>query len=215
MKSMTRLLVAAIVIMSLALVVPAFAADLHLGGGYPLWGTHTNDDTNHFDGGYLIYGAVDKEAKSWLSYGLMYNYARVKMGTETETTHKKEFDECYDREECYYLTNGFQEVELTYTTTRTSHSHLGVHVLGPYAKPFYKLTNKIKLFAMVGGGLMYVDGQIYGNELGAAGFASAGVTFDIYKNFGISGQMLYVQGFTSHVDEVTYYAPVLSFKYSF
>ena len=68
---------------------------------------------------------------------------------------------------------------------------------------------------MVGAGLMYVDGKIYGNELGGAGFASAGLSVDIYKNFGIAGQMLYVKGYTKHVDDVDYYAPVLSLNYRF
>jgi hypothetical protein len=209
--------------MSLVLAVPAFATtEINLGAGHPLWGTHTNDDTNHFDGGWLVFASIDKqvEARKWLRYGLMYNYTRIKVGIEEETTETTVDEGCWDGDyqyECYRPTtlNGYNgHVEAT-TTVETSHDWLSIHVLGPYAKPTFQVTKSLKLFAMIGAGLMYVDGQIYGDELGAAGFASAGVTYDIYKNFGITGQMLYVQGFTSHVDEIKYYAPVLSFKYSF
>ena len=217
MKKMTKLLVAAIVTMSLMLAIPAFAADLHLGGGYPLFGTHTKDSDTHFDGGYLIYGAVDREHNKWLSFGLMYNYTNIKMGIEeTKTEWKYDKYECPRGYECPAEGNDYLPIRAwPETTTTTSHTNLDVHVFGPYAKPFYKLTDRVKLFGMAGGGLMYVDGPVYGDELGAAGFASAGVTFDIYKNFGASAQMLYVHGFTDNVQDVRYYAPVVSLKFEF
>jgi hypothetical protein len=236
MRKMTRLLVATIVMMSMMFVTPVFAAEtkvadteIDLGMGHPLWGTHTDNDNNHFDGGdsWLGFASIDKkvEDSKWLSYGLMYNIARVKMGVEKTTTHKgNNWDRCWgdgDKVIClplptaYDIGDEFPIYNPEYTTTSESHSWLTVHVLGPYAKPHYNVTKRIKLFAMVGVGLMYVDGKIYGDEFGAAGFASAGVSLDVYKNFGISGQMLYVKGATSHVDDVDYYAPVISLNYKF
>jgi hypothetical protein len=206
-------------------VTPVFAAEtkvadteINLGAGHPLWGTHTDNDDNGFDGGdsWLGFASIDKKKKDskWLSYGLMYNYTRVKMNVYKEETKWKyeKYDGCG---ECLY-TQGDRPIQVwSTTTTSTDNYWLSVHVLGPYAKPYYNVTKRIKLFAMVGVGLMYVDGKIYGDEFGAAGFASAGVSLDVYKNFGISGQMLYVKGATSHVDDVDYYAPVISLNYKF
>lgn len=230
MRKMTRLLVATIVMMSMVFVVPVFAADtkapdteINFGGGHPLWGTHTDDTHNHFDGGWLIFASIDKkiEARKWLSYGLMYNYTRIKVGVE-ETTTETTISDCYDGDyqyECFVdrpaITNGYVwQIEET-TTTKINHDWLQVHVLGPYAKPTWQITKRLKAFTMVGAGLMYVDGTIYGDELGGAGFVSAGLSVDIYKNFGIAGQMLYVKGFTKHVEDIDYYAPVLSLNYRF
>ena len=69
---MSRLLVAAIVVMTMALSVPTIAAEtkvadteINLGGGHPLWSTHTNDDNNHFDGddSWLGFASIDKKVK--------------------------------------------------------------------------------------------------------------------------------------------------------
>jgi len=217
---MSRLLVAAIVVMSMVFVMPAFAADteINIGGGHPLWGTHTDNDNTHFDGmdSWLGFASIDKNKKDskWLKYGLMYNYTRIKMGVDTKETkwEYEKYDECY---ECLYAQSDRPIQAWSTTTTSTDNYWLSVHVLGPYAKPYFKIGKRVSVFAMVGAGLMYVDGKIYGNELGGAGFASAGLSVDIYKNFGIAGQMLYVKGYTKHVDDVDYYAPVLSLNYRF
>jgi len=227
---MSKLLVAAIVVMVMALTVPAFAAEtkvadteINLGGGYPLWDTHTDADDTSFNGGYLIYGSIDKVKKDskWLSYGLMYNYTRMELEVRKTTTNDggKVIDWCRDRDECYdeIATN---DIPLPIwnpetTTTTTNRSWLNVHVLGPYVKPFYKITDSVKVFGMIGFGAMYVDGVVYGDEFGGAGFASAGLSVDIYKNFGIAGQLLYVKGATSNVDDIDYMAPVVSFNYKF
>jgi opacity protein-like surface antigen len=216
---MSRLLVAAIVVMSMVFVMPAFSADteINIGGGHPLWGTHTDNDDNGFDGGdsWLFFASVDKKKKDskWLSYGLMYNYTRVKMNVYKEETkwryekYDTDFRECDG--DCQPIPNP------SITTTSTDNYWLSVHVLGPYAKPHFKIGNRVSVFGTVGAGLMYVDGKIYGDEFGGAGFASAGLSVDIYKNFGIAGQMLYVKGFTKHVEDIDYYAPVLSLNYRF
>jgi len=229
---MSRLLVAAIVVMSMVFVVPAFAADtkapdteINFGGGHPLWGTHTDNDNNHFDGmdSWLGFASIDKKKKDskWLKYGLMYNYTRIKMGVEETTTHKRwDIDKCQGgREDCFPIYDTNVPIDnpgpYTYTTTSESHDWLSVHVLGPYAKPYWQISKKVSVFGMVGFGLMYVDGKIYGDEFGGAGFASAGLSVDIYKNFGIAGQMLFVKGYTKHVEDIDYYAPVLSLNYRF
>lgn len=229
---MSKLLVAAIVVISMALSVPTIAAEtkvadteINLGGGYPLWDTHTDDDNTSFNGGYLIYGSVDKVKKDskWLSYGLMYNYTRMELEVRKTTTHEGgKWDRCRDREICpppppihYGDTTELPIWNPEYTTTSTDRSWLNVHVLGPYVKPFYKISDRVKVFGMIGMGAMYVDGAVYGDEFGGAGFASAGLSVDIYKNFGIAGQLLYVKGVTSHVDDIDYMAPVVSFNYKF
>jgi len=223
---MSRLLVAAIVAMLMALSVPTIAAEkakapdteINLGAGHPLWGTHTDNDDNGFDGGdsWLGFASIDKKKKDsrWLSYGLMYNYTRVKMNVYKEETkwEYKKYDEC---RECLYTQGDMPIQAWSTTTTSTDNYWLSVHVLGPYAKPYWQISKRVSVFGMVGFGLMYVDGKIYGDEFGGAGFASAGLSVDIYKNFGIAGQMLYVKGATSHVDDVDYYAPVLSLNYRF
>ena len=223
---MSKLFVAAVLAVLLALPVSALAAEVNLGGGTPLWDTHTDDDNTHFDGGWLIFASIDRptEAKPWLSYGLMYNYTRIKVGvedikTETGQTQIDPPDLCFDSyDECGprpTTLNGFNGHVETTTTIKTNHDWLQIHVLGPYAKPTWQMTKRLKAFTMVGAGLMYVDGPIYGDEFGGAGFASAGLTFDLYKNVGLTGQLLYVKGFTSHVDDVDYLAPVVSFKFEF
>lgn len=236
MSKMTRLLVAAVVVMAMALAVPAFATEtkvadteINLGGGYPLWDTHTDDDSTSFNGGYLIYGSVDKVKKDskWLSYGLMYNYTRMELEVRKTTTsdggkfERCRGDICWDEpkpQEVICLScddDDFPIWNPETTTTSTNRSWLNVHVLGPYVKPFYKITDNVKVFGMIGFGAMYVDGAVYGDEFGGAGFASAGLSVDIYKNFGIAGQLLYVKGATSNVDDIDYMAPVVSFNYKF
>ena len=221
-----RLLVAVVLVMSMVFVMPAFAADteINLGGGHPLWGTHTDNDNTHFDGmdSWLGFASIDKKKKDskWLSYGLMYNYTRIKMGVDTKETkwRYEKYDEC---DGCLIddrpIPSGNDKPITAWSTTTTSTDNywLSVHVLGPYAKPFWQISKDLKAFATLGIGLMYVDGPIYGDELGGAGFASAGLTYDIYKNFGVSAQMLYVKGYTKHVEDVDYYAPVFTLKYSF
>ena len=230
MRKMTRLLVAAIVTMSLVVAAPALAVELNLGFGHPLYGTHTKDSDNHFDGQWLIFGSVDKEIEresglNWLSYGMMYNYARIEVGIEEETIHKKKPEDICARPdfECRPIYDEFQEVpvdnpnwdDYTYATSHTVHTDMHVHVLGPYHKPFFKLSKRTKMFITGGAGIMYVDGAVHGDALGLAGFASAGASFDITENFGLTGQMLYVRGLTDNINQVGYYAPVLSLKYSF
>lgn len=221
MNKMTRLLVAAIVTMSLVVAAPALAAtDLNLGGGYPLFGTHSEDKSHsHLDGGFLIYGSVDKEHNSWLSYGLMYNYTHMDIGIDHEKTTVKYNDtpwDCQEGRACAMEGTDYMPVTAEITTERwTEHDSIGIHVLGPYAKPFYRLGKRVKLFATLGAGGMYVDGRIYGNEIGAAGFASAGITVDLYEDFGITGQYLAVHGLTGNVSDMNYEAVVTSLKYSF
>ena len=216
--------------LAMLLIIPAISqgAELNLGGGTPLWGTHTDDTHNHFDGGWLIYASIDKqvEARKWLSYGLMYNYTRIKVGVEDINTETTEVDGCDDYwsttdvwnpcrdDEGPAVTNGVGLQTETTTTTKTNHTWLQVHVLGPYAKPTWQITKRLKAFTMVGAGLMYVDGTIYGDELGGAGFASAGLGFNLTEHLGLSAQMLYVKGFTKHVEDIDYYAPVATLSYS-
>jgi hypothetical protein len=178
-----RLFIGIIIAVCLSLSIPVVAAEFNLGGGYPLWGTHTDDDNNHFDGGWIGFASIDKrvEARKWLRYGLMYNYARIKMG-----------------------------VEETYLET---HEWLTIHVLGPYAKPTWQMTERLKAFVTIGAGAMYVDGPIYGDELGIAGSVSAGFGLDITKHLGLSAQMLYVQGYTKHVEDIDYMVPVVTISY--
>ncbi len=215
---------AIVTLLVMLLAVPAMGAELNLGGGTPLWGTHTDDTHNHFDGGWLIYASIDKkvEARKWLRYGLMYNYTRIKVGIEDINTETTEIDdECYpyngytsNNGGCNPEVNTFVPRTETTTTMKTNHDWLQVHVLGPYAKPTWQMTKRLKAFTMIGAGLMYVDGAIYGDELGAAGFASAGLGYSITKHLGLSAQMLYVQGFTKHVEDIKYYAPVATLSYS-
>jgi opacity protein-like surface antigen len=232
---MKKLLVAAMALVFLAVTLPAVAADtpatakepvvkekgieINIGGGHPLYGTHTNDGTTHFDGAdsWLFFASIDKEAKKYLSFGLMYNYTRIKMGVETETETEKECD--YYREECYYfeqptaLTADWQpQVE---TSISTDHYWLNVHLLGPYVKPHYNITSWLQAFGMAGAGMMYVDGKIYGDEFGAAYFASAGLSVELYKGLGLAGQYLYVDGFTNAVDDINYQAVVGTIMYRF
>lgn len=225
MRMSKKLLSLAIITICFLLSTPAISAELNLGGGTPLWGTHTDDDTNHFDGGWLIFASIDRkvEARKWLSYGLMYNYTRIRIGVEDINTETTKIDECYDYHNtsngdyngCYYLevNNGYNGRAEVVTTTKTGHEWLSIHVLGPYAKPTWQMTKRLKAFTMIGGGLMYVDGKIYGDELGGAGFVSAGLGLDITEHLGIAAQMLYVQGFTSHVNDIKYYAPVATISY--
>lgn len=214
-------MLAIVAFLAMLLVIPAIStgAELNLGGGTPLWGTHTDDDQNHFDGGWLIYASIDKkvEARKWLRYGLMYNYTRIKVGvedinTETGQTQIDPPDICYNGE-CPTALNGIYEPQTT-TTIKTNHDWLQVHVLGPYAKPTWQITKRLKAFTMIGAGLMYVDGTIYGDELGSAGFASVGLGLNLTEHLGLSAQMLYVKGFTKHVEDIDYYAPVATLSYS-
>ncbi len=212
MRMSKKLLSLAIITICFLLSTPVIAAEINLGGGYPLWDTHTDDDNTSLDGGYLIYASVDKVKKDskWLSYGLMYNYTRIEVEWEKTTTE-------YD----FYKYNGIQECDrgcndwpIFETTTTTRYKDwLNVHVLGPYVKPFYKVTDRVKLFGMIGMGGMYVDGAIYGDELGAAGFVSAGLSLDITKHLGMGAQILYVKGYTSHVNDIDYLAPVATLSY--
>ena len=221
---MSRLLVAAIVVITMALSVPTIAAEtktadteINLGGGTPLWGTHTDDDSNGLDGGWLFFASIDKkvETKKWLSYGLMYNYTRIKLKEYEESTMSKQYDrEWRSTSDVDCLSCDDFPVYNT-TTTKTKHDWLQVHVLGPYAKPTWQMTKRIEAFAMVGMGVMYVDGPIYGDEFGGAGFASVGLGLDITERFGLGAQVLYVKGATSHVDDIDYLAPVLTLKFSF
>jgi hypothetical protein len=216
---MTRLFVAAIVTMSLVIVSPALATDVNLGGGYPLYDTHSESrDNSHLDGGFLIYGSVDKEYNKWLSYGLMYNYTHMDIGIDHEETEIKysEWFDCKEGRFCPAEGDDYLPIRAEVTTRRwTENDHVGIHVLGPYAKPFYKLGKRVKLFATLGAGGMYVDGPVYGDELGVAGFASAGLSVDLYKGFGITGQYLIVDGLTGNVSDMGYQAPVFSLMYSF
>lgn len=213
-----RLTLLVIAVLCLLLSTPVTAAEINLGGGYPLWDTHTDNNDTSFNGGYLIYGSIDKVKKgsTWLSYGLMYNYTRMELEVRETTTHK---GGRYDREwpptsEVICLScDDFPIYNPEYTTTSTDRSWLNIHVLGPYVKPFYKLTDRVKVFGMIGMGAMYVDGVIYGDELGGAGFASAGLGLDITEHLGLGAQVLYVKGATSNVDDIDYIAPVATISY--
>ena len=207
-----RLFIGIITAICLLLSVPVVAAELNLGGGTPLWDTHTDDDDTGFDGGWLFFASVDKpvKAKPWLSYGLMYNYTRIEMHVDKTTTewhYEKYFNGC--NRECG------EPPLIAWSTTTTTHvsNWLDVHVLGPYVKPSYKIGDRVKLFGMIGMGGMYVDGAIYGDEFGPAGFASAGLSVDITKHLGMGAQILYVKGYTNHVDDIDYLAPVATISY--
>lgn len=216
-----KVLLLGIIAICLLFSTPVVATEVNLGGGYPLWDTHTDNNNTSFNGGYLIYGSVDKVKKDskWLSYGLMYNYTRMELEVNKTTTHEdnKFTDWCRDIDKCWdeVYTNDYPVPvdNPTYTTTSTSRSWLNIHVLGPYVKPFYKLTDRVKVFGMIGMGAMYVDGVIYGDELGGAGFASAGLSLDITKHLGMGAQVLYVKGATSNVDDIDYIAPVATISY--
>ncbi len=214
MRMSKKLLSLAIIAICFLLSTPVTAAEINLGGGYPLWGTHTDDDNTTLNGGYLIYASVDKVKKDskWLSYGLMYNYTRMELEVRKTTTlyDSYKYERPTSEVTCSQCDNGYL---FETTTTRTDRSWLNVHVLGPYVKPFYKVTDRVKFFGMIGMGGMYVDGVIYGDELGAAGFASAGLSLDITKHLGIGAQVLYVKGYTSHVDDIDYFAPVATLSY--
>lgn len=212
---MKRFLIAIIAAVCLTLTMPAIGAELNLGGGTPLWDTHTDDDNTSLDGGWLFFASVDRptKAKPWLSYGLMYNYARIEIQARETTTkwEYKKWDEC---DGCLSTQNDIRPIE-AWSTTTTTHTNdwLDVHVLGPYVKPTWQMSKHFKAFAMVGAGAMYVDGLIYGDEFGAAGFASAGLGVDITEHLGLGAQLLYVKGATSHVDDIDYLAPVATISY--
>ena len=206
-KRLTFLVIAGL---CLLLSTPVVAAEINLGGGYPLWDTHTDDDDTSFNGGYLIYASIDKVKKdsTWMSYGLMYNYTRMELEARKTTTHESRYPCAWrgvtgDKEIC--ISNPEQ--------TTTYRSWLSVHVLGPYVKPFYKISDHVKIFGMIGMGAMYVDGAIYGDEFGPAGFASAGLNIDITEHLGMGAQILYVKGATNHVDQIDYFAPVATLSY--
>ena len=218
-KRLTFLVIAGL---CLLLSTPVVAAEINLGGGYPLWDTHTDNDDTSFNGGYLIYASIDKVKKDskWLSYGLMYNYTRMELEVRKTTTHEdKVIDWCRQSDDCWdgvYTNHSVYPVIVdnpTYTTTTTYRSWLSVHVLGPYVKPFYKISDHVKVFGMIGMGAMYVDGAIYGDEFGPAGFASAGLSLDITEHLGMGAQVLYVKGYSNHVDDIDYLAPVATLSY--
>jgi len=210
-----KLMIGIIAVICLAISTPVVATEINLGGGYPLWDTHTDNNNTSFNGGYLIYGSVDKVKKdsTWLSYGLMYNYTRIELEVKKTTTHKGGRDWCDYRKDEMCWTDDMPIWNPEYTTTSTQRSWLNVHVLGPYVKPFYKLTDRVKVFGMIGMGAMYVDGIIYGDEFGGAGFASAGLSVDITEHLGMGAQVLYVKGATSNVDDIDYIAPVATISY--
>lgn len=218
---MKRLLTVIVAVICLSFAMPAVAAELNLGGGTPLWDTHTDDDTTGLDGGYLIYASIDRVKKDskWLSYGLMYNYTRMELKWEkTSTEEYWDIRKCDQfREDCYPIYDTGAPVDYPGPTTVTTTTHyedwLNVHVLGPYVKPFYKIGDRVKLFGMIGVGGMYVDGAIYGDEFGPAGFASAGLSLDITEHLGMGAQILYVKGYTNHVDDIDYLAPVATLSY--
>jgi len=209
-----RLAIGIIAVICLALSVPAVATEINLGGGAPLWDTHSDDENTNLDGKWLFFASIDKatKAKPWLSYGLMYNYARIDIKvTETETKYNyRKWEECYD---CPTVQNDVPIWNPSVTTTTTIKDELGVHVLGPYVKPTWQMSKHFKSFAMIGVGGMYIDGIYYGDEFGGAGFASVGFGVDITEHLGLNAQMLYVKGFTDHVDEIDYLAPVATISY--
>lgn len=209
-----KLLIGIVSLFCFAFTTPAMSAEINLGGGTPLWDTHTDDESTGLDGGYLFYVSVDKVKKDskWLSYGLMYNYTRMEVKWEKTTTEYDSYK--YERPTsevtCFECDNGY----LFETTTTTRYKDwLNIHVLGPYVKPFYKIGDHVKFFGMIGMGGMYVDGAIYGDEFGPAGFASAGLSLDITKHLGMGAQILYVKGYTNHVDDIDYLAPVATISY--
>jgi hypothetical protein len=208
-------MLAIISFLAVLLIIPTISvgAELNLGGGTPLWDTHTDDKGTGLDGGWLIFASIDKktEAKPWLRYGLMYNYTRIKLKVYEETTKYQKWEREYDTSlDCLKCEPGLQ---FETTTTSTDHDWLQVHVLGPYAKPTWQMTKRLKSFVTVGAGLMYVDGPIYGDEFGGAGFASVGLGLDITKHLGLGAQVLYVKGYTSHVDDIDYLAPVATISF--
>ena len=221
-----KVLLLGIIAICLLFSTPVVATEINLGGGYPLWDTHTDDNSTSFNGGYLIYGSVDKvkQDSKWLSYGLMYNYTRMELEARKTTTHQDDsWDRCTKGRECPPPPQVDEVICLTcddfpiynpeYTTTTTQRSWLSVHVLGPYVKPFYKISDRVKVFGMIGMGAMYVDGVIYGDEFGGAGFASAGLSLDITEHLGMGAQILYVKGATSNVNDIDYIAPVATLSY--
>jgi opacity protein-like surface antigen len=235
---MKKLLVAAMVLAFMVTALPVMAAEtaapakepvakekgieINIGGGHPLYGTHTNDGTTHFDGAdsWLFFASIDKETKKYLSFGLMYNYTRIRMGVETEAEVERD-DRCWDGDYYYcgespttLVTNNFYQPQVE-TSISTDYYWLNVHVLGPYVKPHFDITKWLEVFGMAGAGAMYVDGKIYGDEMGAAYFMSAGLTVELYKGLGLSGQYLYVDGFTHDVDDINYQAVVGTLMYRF
>jgi hypothetical protein len=81
-----------IVVLALLCFAPSTYADISLGGGiaYPLKGTHSRGGDTSFDSGMLISAHGDVPIyDDWLSFGLMFNYAKLGMTTRKDTDNER------------------------------------------------------------------------------------------------------------------------------
>jgi hypothetical protein len=195
MRKMTRLLVVAIVIMSMALAMPAMADEF--GGGPAYIDGHSDDSTYgvnnqgkqsfgfglHYDKDLGWVKEYNGGTKIGIDPGMFYIYARWTKNHNKERTVKEEWDYCKD-DVCrpIPLYDDFQQYP---TRTRTEeyqvNETINSHILGMYFKPYVELYSKVRFFALAGPALEIAD-----DGTNTAAVVGGGIQYRFSKNFGAS-----------------------------
>lgn len=201
MRSMTKLFVAVIVVMSLMIAGPAMADEFGMG---PAWidghsgsgdygmnneGSQSWGFGLHYDKDLKWVKKYSEKTKIGIDPGMFYLYARWTKNNNKERTkwHYKEYDECI---ECY------QEPTRAWSTTEhyTKSETVNSHILGVYFKPYLEY-GKLRLFGLGGPALEIADD--------ADNFAitvGGGIQYRFTENFGASLTQyeVYADPFSEH-----------------
>lgn len=187
---MSRLLVAAIVIVALAVSVPALADEFGFGGalvdGHSYSGNYGVNNQGSQSWGLLLHYDKDKEWFKQLSTnsvigldpGMMYMYARwTKNHNKSETTCSPIYWDEY-RDECRPIQKSCTTKERAGFKNETVNSH----ILGVYAKPYLELYKKVRFFGIGGVGLE-LEG---GDDTNPALIVGGGIQYRFTKSLALS-----------------------------